>query len=137
MSFWKVVLLLGFVGSVKAGPNVTNLVKESGLVFNGTCPKIYKNFTELDPNLVSSHRNLFLSVQCTYNQFNHQSSLGSWYILYGKLSMFEQGKKCAFLIFNLENGTVHVTRYETDLRFEYLHLSKLLLCQKSFTAIMR
>jgi hypothetical protein len=57
MPFWKIVVLLGFLGSVKAAPNVTDLINESGLVFNGTCPKIYKNFSEYDPTSVSFRRN--------------------------------------------------------------------------------
>jgi hypothetical protein len=43
--------------------------------------------------------------------------------------LVEQGKKCAYYNFSLENGTVQITKYETDLRFESTK-SKIYLIRK-------
>jgi hypothetical protein len=50
-------------------------------------------------------------------------AIGTWYILYGNVDLLEQGKKCGYYDFKIENGTVHINKYELELRFEYTNIS--------------
>jgi hypothetical protein len=87
------VFLTLIVEQTSAQVNVTDIITSNDLVFNGTCPKVAKS-PQLDVSLM----------------------LGSWYLQYLNPGILYRGKKCAISILSLENGTIYLKEYLTDIR---------------------
>jgi hypothetical protein len=81
------------VEQTSAQVNLTDVITSDYLLFNGTCPDL-KKVPEFDATL----------------------TLGTWYLQYLNPGILYRGKKCAWANVTMENGTIYLKQYQTDIR---------------------
>jgi hypothetical protein len=90
----SVLLSLTLIGKqTSAQINVTDIINSNGLFFNGTCPDLKRTPENSLP-----------------------PTFGYFYLQFLNPGILFRGKKCAISIMSIENGTVYVTQYQTDIR---------------------